>query len=69
MTHEQAVQAKKAVGVVAGFGVSWGLQDLSLIVSICVGISVFIYTMTQFAFLVRRWYRLEKTDWKNEKET
>lgn len=68
-THEQVVQAKKAAIAVVGTGTSWGLQDYSTAASIAVAVAVFVYTVVQMAFLLRRWYRLEKTGWKNEKET
>lgn len=57
---ELTTQGTKALIALSGTGASFWLQDASLFISILVGITTAAYVVVQLAFLVRRWYLLEK---------
>lgn len=58
---ELTVQGTKALIALSGTGVSFWLQQISLVISILVGVATMAYVVVQLAFLVRRWYLLEKS--------
>ena len=49
---------------VAGTATTWSLQDSNAVVALFVGVATFIYILVQLFFLLRKWYRLEKSGWK-----
>ena len=57
---ELTVQGTKALIALSGTGASFWLQHISLVVSLIVGLATAAYVIVQLAFLVRRWYLLEK---------
>ncbi len=57
---ELTTQGTKALIALSGTGASFWLQHASLFISILVGITTAAYVVVQLAFLVRRWYLLEK---------
>ena len=58
---ELTVQGTKALIALSGTGASYWLQHVSVLISILVGIATAAYVVVQLAFLVRRWYLLEKS--------
>ena len=59
MKDDVADQVARAIPAVAGMGVTWSLQDVSLLMSIIVGLATVVYVLAQLAFLLRRWWKLE----------
>lgn len=57
---ELTVQGTKALIALSGTGASFWLQHVSVLISILVGVATAAYVVVQLAFLVRRWYLLEK---------
>lgn len=57
---ELTTQGTKALIALSGPGASFWLQHASLFTSILVGIATAAYVVVQLAFLIRRWYLLEK---------
>lgn len=57
--HEAVVQGAKAVVAIGGTGLTLWLQQVSLVVSIIVGLATASYVIVQCAFLIRKWFLLE----------
>ncbi len=49
---------------IAGTATTWSLQDSNAVVALCVGVVTFIYIVVQLFYLLRKWHRLEQTNWK-----
>lgn len=47
----------------AGAATSWSLQDVNTVMAIAAGAVTTIYVLVNLAFLVRRWYKLEVSNW------
>lgn len=60
--NEIAEQAPKAVIAVVGATATLGLQEVSLILGICVAVATLCYVTVQLLFLLRRWWLLEKSE-------
>lgn len=56
--------AKGSVAVV-GTATTWSLTDINTIVALFVGVATFFYVSTNLFFLLRKWYKLEKSGWKS----
>lgn len=65
MKQETVDFAQKGTLAVVGTGASWSLHEVSALVAIIVGGATFVFVMVQLAFLIRKWYHLEKTTWKS----
>ena len=66
---EQLMQsAKTSIVAISGTGVTWWLQDVSLLTSATVGVVTVFYILAQLFFLLRKWYLLEKSAKKPEWE-
>ena len=57
-----AEQAPKTVLAVTGVVATLGLQDISLILGICVAAATLCYVTVQLLFLLRKWWLLEKAE-------
>lgn len=60
--NDIAEQAPKAVIAVVGATATLGLQEVSLILGICVAVATLCYVTVQLLFLLRRWWLLEKAE-------
>lgn len=65
MRDDLIVQVKASAPVVAGAGLTWGLQEWSQLISIGVGLATLLFIIAQAAYLLRRWYQREKHGWFN----
>lgn len=63
MKQETLDLAQKGTLAVVGTAASWTLHEISALVAIIVGGATFVFIIVQLAFLLRKWYRLEKTNW------
>lgn len=54
--------AKGSVAVV-GTATTWSLSDINAVVALFVGVATFFYVSTNLFFLLRKWYKLEKSGW------
>ncbi len=64
MKQETADNVTRGAVAIVGAGTTWSLQHISTVVAICVGVATLCYVIVQAAFLIRKWYILEKTNWK-----
>jgi hypothetical protein len=65
MKQETTEAAVKGSVAIVGTATSWSLQEINTVVALFVGVATFFYVMTQLFFLLRKWYRLEKSGWKS----
>ena len=65
MKHETKQAIENAVLAVTGTVSTVMLQNISLFVSILVGLATLSFISVQFFFLIRKWYLLETHEWKN----
>lgn len=60
MKHDTAVEIARAAPAVAGASAAWSLQDYSVLATLTAATATAIYVLIQAAFLVRKWYLMEK---------
>lgn len=60
MKVEATQQGEKALLAVAGAATTWGLSDVSTLMAIFAGGATTVYVIAQLAFLLRKWWLLEK---------
>lgn len=60
MKVEATQQGEKALLAVAGAATTWGLSDISTLMAIFAGGATGLYVIVQLAFLLRKWWLLEK---------
>ncbi len=65
MKQETTDAVVRAGAGVAGTATTWSLQDSNAVVALFVGVATFIYIVVQLFFLLRKWYKLEKSNWKS----
>lgn len=65
MKHDTKQAVENAVLAITGTVSTVALQNVSLFVSILVGLATLSFIGVQFFFLIRKWYLLETHDWKN----
>lgn len=63
MKHDTKQAVENAVLAITGTVSTVALQNVSLFVSILVGLATLSFIGVQFFFLIRKWYLLEKNDW------
>ena len=65
MKHDTKQAVENAVLAITGTVSTVALQNVSLFVSILVGLATLSFVSVQFFFLIRKWYLLEHNDWKH----
>jgi hypothetical protein len=65
MKQETTDALVRGTAGVAGTATTWSLQDSNAVVALFVGVATFIYIVVQLFFILRKWYKLEKSGWKS----
>jgi hypothetical protein len=65
MKQETTDALVRGGAAVAGTTTTWTLQDSNAVVALFVGVATFIFIVVQLFFLLRKWYKLEKSGWKS----
>lgn len=65
MRQETTDAVAKGSVAVAGTATTWSLSDVNAVVALFVGVATFFYISAQLFFLLRKWYKLEKSGWKS----
>lgn len=63
MKQDTADAVGRTAILVGGAAAAWGLQEWSLVMAIAAGAVTALYGIINLAFLIRKWYRLEKSGW------
>jgi hypothetical protein len=63
MKQDAADTAARTVILVTGAGTAWTLQDVSHIAAIIAALCTAVYGLVSVAFMLRKWYRLEISNW------
>jgi len=65
LVHESENQLRTGLLVLSSAAVTWTMQEFSAVVALFVGLATLVFILIQAAFLMRKWWRLEKSDWKS----
>jgi hypothetical protein len=69
MKQEVKEGIERGTLAVVGTGATLTINEINAIVGLFVGVVTFLYVTTQLFFLLRKWYRLEKVNWKPSIQT
>ena len=69
MKQDTADFMVRAWPALLGVGVTWTVQEVSIVVALFSGLATLLYVVIQTVFLIRKWYILEKMNWAVKTDT